>query len=167
MKRALSLSASVLTLICCNAANAQTVSTSSSAGVETVVVTAERRSENLMKTPIAADVISGSELQAKGVVSVDQLQFLAPSVTVDNFGQGIDFNIRGIGKGEHNSQTTTGVITYRDGVATFPGYFAEEPYYDVSGIEDSARTAGHVRRPERDRRRRVRRLHQPRHRRRL
>jgi iron complex outermembrane receptor protein len=135
MKRALSLSASVLTLICCNAANAQTASTSSSAGVETVVVTAERRSENLMKTPIAADVISGSELQAKGVVSVDQLQFLAPSVTVDNFGQGIDFNIRGIGKGEHNSQTATGVITYRDGVATFPGYIAEEPYYDVSGIQ--------------------------------
>jgi iron complex outermembrane recepter protein len=135
MKRALSLSASVLMLICCNAANAQTASTSSSAGVETVVVTAERRSENLMKTPIAADVISGSELQAKGVVSVDQLQFLAPSVTVDNFGQGIDFNIRGIGKGEHNSQTATGVITYRDGVATFPGYIAEEPYYDISGIQ--------------------------------
>jgi iron complex outermembrane recepter protein len=135
MKRALSLSASVLTLICCNAANAQTASTSSSTGVETVVVTAERRSENLMKTPISADVISGTELTAKGVVTVDDLQFLAPSVTVDNFGQGIDFNIRGIGKGEHNSQTATGVITYRDGVATFPGYIAEEPYYDVSGIQ--------------------------------
>jgi iron complex outermembrane receptor protein len=132
MKRALSLSASILSLVCCNAAYAQTAS---SGGVETVVVTAERRSENLMKTPIAADVISGNELQAKGVVTVDSLQFIAPSVTVDNFGQGIDFNIRGIGKGEHNSQTATGVITYRDGVATFPGYIAEEPYYDISGIQ--------------------------------
>jgi iron complex outermembrane recepter protein len=132
MKRALYLSASVLSLVCCNAAYAQTAT---SGGVETVVVTAERRSENLMKTPIAADVISGNELAARGVVRVEDLQFLAPSVTVDNFGQGIDFNIRGIGKGEHNSQTATGVITYRDGVATFPGYIAEEPYYDISNIQ--------------------------------
>ncbi len=140
MKRILNLSTSVLALVCCGAVHAQTASTSSSAGasnggVETVVVTAERRSENLMRTPIAADVISGSELTAKGVLTVDDLQFIAPSVTVDNFGQGIDFNIRGIGKGEHNSQTATGVITYRDGVATFPGYIAEEPYYDVANIQ--------------------------------
>ena len=132
MRRTLSLSTSILALVCCSAAQAQTAS---GGGVETVVVTAERRSENLMKTPISADVISGSELTAKGVLTVDALQFIAPSVTVDNFGQGIDFNIRGIGKGEHNSQTATGVITYRDGVATFPGYVAEEPYYDVSNIQ--------------------------------
>ena len=54
---------------------------------------------------------------------------------VNNFGQGIDFNIRGIGKAEHNSQTTTGVITYRDGVATFPGYYTAEPYYDLARVE--------------------------------
>ena len=54
---------------------------------------------------------------------------------MNNFGQGIDFNIRGIGKAEHNSQTTTGVITYRDGVATFPGYYTAEPYYDLARVE--------------------------------
>ena len=54
---------------------------------------------------------------------------------IDNFGQGNDFNIRGIGKAEHNSQTTVGVVTYRDGVATFPGYFQEEPYYDIATVE--------------------------------
>jgi iron complex outermembrane recepter protein len=133
---ALWLSASVLALVCCGMAEAQTPPTkNNSTTVETVVVTAERRSENLMTTPISADVISGDDLQSKGVLTVDNLQFIAPSVTVDNFGQGIDFNIRGIGKGEHNTQTETGVITYRDGVATFPGYFTEEPYYDIASIE--------------------------------
>src|SRR5678816_2499774 len=58
-----------------------------------------------------------------------------PSLTVNNFGQGIDFNIRGIGKAEHNTQTTTGVITYRDGIATFPGYLQGEPYYDIGHVE--------------------------------
>ena len=115
MRRTLSLSTSVIALVCSGAVHAQTASTttaaSASAGVETVIVTAERRSENLMKTAISADVLTSTELQNKGVLRVEDLQFVAPSVAVNNFGQGIDFNIRGIGKGEHNSQTLTGVIT--------------------------------------------------------
>jgi iron complex outermembrane receptor protein len=88
-----------------------------------------------MHTAISADVVSGADLQNRSVVTVDDLQFLAPSVTVDDFGQGIDFDIRGIGKGAHNTQTETGVITYRDGVATFAGYMTEEPYYDIADVQ--------------------------------
>lgn len=106
-----------------------------SAVLTEVVVTAERRTTNLQQTPIAATVLSGDDLISKGVVTVDQLQTVMPSVTVQNFGQGNDFNIRGIGKGEHNTQTTTGVIVYRDGVATFPGYFQDEPYFDIGSLE--------------------------------
>jgi iron complex outermembrane recepter protein len=141
MKRTLCMSTSVLALVCCSAAYAQTASpgstttTTYTGKVEEVVVTAERRSVSLQKSNIAATVLTGQDLSEKGVNVVDNLQFIAPSVTVDNFGQGIDFDIRGIGKGEHNSQTTPGVITYRDGVATFPGYITEEPYFDVSSLE--------------------------------
>jgi iron complex outermembrane receptor protein len=126
---ALWLSASVLALGWAGLAEAA-ASTS-----DEVVVTAERRVENLQTTAIAATVITGSALENKGVLFVDQLQFIAPAVVINNFGQGIDFNIRGIGKAEHNSQTTTGVITYRDGVPTFPGYLTEEPYYDIASVE--------------------------------
>jgi len=100
-----------------------------------IIVTARRRNEELQTTPLSASVISGTELANKGVVNVDALQFATPSVVVNNFGQGIDFNVRGIGKGEHNTQTATGVITYRDGAPTFPGYFTAEPYYDVANIQ--------------------------------
>jgi len=100
-----------------------------------IVVTAERRRTDLQKTPIAATVMTGEDITNAGVMTVDQLQFISPSAVVNNFGQGIDFNIRGIGKAEHNSQTTTGVITYRDGVATFPGYYTAEPYYDLARVE--------------------------------
>jgi iron complex outermembrane recepter protein len=120
-------------------AAAQTVATSpgasSSDTLAEVVVTAERRHTDLQNTPIAATVISGSDLTNLGVTTVDQLMFATPSATVNNFGQGNDFNIRGVGKGEHNSQTTVGVVTYRDGVATFPGYFQGEPYYDIATVE--------------------------------
>src|SRR6186713_2503351 len=100
-----------------------------------IVVTAERRRTSLQTTPIAATVMTGEDVAASGVTTVDQLQFISPAATVNNFGQGIDFNIRGIGKAEHNTQTTTGVITYRDGVATFPGYYTAEPYYDLARVE--------------------------------
>jgi iron complex outermembrane receptor protein len=110
-------------------------SDSGGAVLEEIIVTAERRRTNLQTTPIAATVMTGETLANSGVTSVDQLQFISPGATVNNFGQGIDFNIRGIGKAEHNTQTTTGVITYRDGVATFPGYFTAEPYYDIARVE--------------------------------
>ncbi|HEX4095216.1 MAG TPA: TonB-dependent receptor plug domain-containing protein, partial [Caulobacteraceae bacterium] len=136
------LGASVLALAWGGAAAAQTTSTppaptgaSGSPTLKEVVVTAERRTQNLQQTPIAASVLSQQDLTKAGVIMVDQLQFVTPSLAVDNFGQGNDIDIRGIGKGEHNTQTNTGVITYRDGVASFPGYFQEEPYYDVSSVE--------------------------------
>jgi len=100
-----------------------------------IVVTAQRRSENLMTTATSASVLSGNQLENKGVGNVDALQFAMPSIVVNNFGQGNDFNVRGIGKAEHNTQTTTGVITYRDGVPTFPGYVQGEPYYDINNIQ--------------------------------
>jgi iron complex outermembrane recepter protein len=132
------LSVSVITMGSCGAALAQTAAPASGASSDTlveVVVTAERRHTDLQNTPISATVLSGTTLSELGVTTVDQLQFSTPGATIDNFGQGIDFNIRGIGKAEHNSQTTVGVVTYRDGVATFPGYFQEEPYYDVASVE--------------------------------
>jgi iron complex outermembrane recepter protein len=126
----------VVALGWCGAAVAQTTPAAGSEQTLTeVVVTAERRHTDLQTTPISATVLTGGDLANMGVTGIDQLQFATPGATIDNFGQGIDFNIRGIGKAEHNSQTTVGVVTYRDGVGTFPGYFQEEPYYDVASVE--------------------------------
>lgn len=142
--RPLLLGASALALVWSGAAAAQTAAPAQDAAASSdqdktqegeIVVTAQRRSENLMTTAVSASVLSGTQLDNKGVANVDALQFAMPSVVVNNFGQGNDFNVRGIGKAEHNTQTTTGVITYRDGVPTFPGYVQGEPYYDVANIQ--------------------------------
>ena len=136
--RAYSVGASALALIWAGTAVAQSETDRSRDEASTpteIIVTAQRRSEDLGTTPLAATVLSGNDLANKGVANVDALQFAAPSIVVNNFGQGIDFNVRGIGKGEHNTQTATGVITYRDGAPTFPGYFQQEPYYDVANIQ--------------------------------
>jgi iron complex outermembrane receptor protein len=138
---ALCLSASALALtlsgatIACAADSPDASKAAATTTLGEVVVTAERRTQALQKTPIAASVLTGKSLIEKNIFTVDQLQFVTPSLTVNNFGQGNDADIRGIGKGEHNSQTGTGVVTYRDGVPTFPGYFQEEPYFDIASVE--------------------------------
>jgi len=114
----------------------QPVTTAQAAAtVAPLTITAERRTVNLQSAPIAASVITGSQLQAQGIQTLDDLQFHTPSLTVTDFGQGNLFNIRGIGKDLTNIQTPSGVVTYWDGVAGFPGFFQDAPYYDISNVE--------------------------------
>jgi len=117
------------------AADADQPIATAQATVAPLTITAERRTINLQTAPIAASVLAGGQLQARGIEGLDDLQFHTPSLTVADFGQGNLFNIRGIGKDLTNVQTPSGVVTYWDGVASFPGFFTDAPYYDISNIE--------------------------------
>ena len=133
------ITTSVITLLWSGVANAQAAEAPQAAGqvttLDEVVITAERRTTNLQTTAVAASVLSGEQLQDKGVTNIETLQFSMPSVTVQNSGQGNSFNVRGIGKTENNSNIGVGVVTYRDGVAVFPAYFQNEPFYDIQSLE--------------------------------
>ena len=131
------ITTSVFALLGAGAAHAQDsrAADGQAATLPEVVVTAERRTTNLQTTAIAASVLTGEQLQDKGVTNIETLQFSMPSVTVQNSGQGNSFNVRGIGKTENNSGIGVGVVTYRDGVAVFPAYFQNEPFYDIQGLE--------------------------------
>ena len=143
MGRKLWITTSAAVLLWAGAAQAQqttpaandTASERQEAALDDVVVTAERRTTNLQETAVAATVLSGQDLENRGVTSLEQLQFVAPSTTVQNFGQGNFFNVRGIGKSEPTTAIGVGVTTYRDGVPVFPGYFQTEPYYDIGSVE--------------------------------
>ena len=141
MKWKLWLLASVMTIGATGAAQAQQASTTAAADnsttVKEVVVTAERRTTNLQKT---ADRRHGADRQPtcmkKGVFTVDQLQFVSPVADGQQLrpGQRLRHPRHRQGRAQH-ARPRTGVVTYRDGVATFPGYFQEEPYYDIANVE--------------------------------
>jgi iron complex outermembrane receptor protein len=133
-----SLALAAAWLIAAHPAAAQTAAAAKPAddgGEPVVTVTAERRKINLQTAPLAATVVSGAQLQQKGIQTVDDLQFHVPSLTVVDAGGSVLLNIRGLGKDLNNVQTPSGVVTYWDGVATFPGYFQNLPYYDISNVE--------------------------------
>jgi len=64
--------------------------------LEEVVVTAQRRAENLQVVPISVTVITGKTLEESNFQSVTDLQYLVPGVTYDPT-QGSAFQIRGVG----------------------------------------------------------------------
>src|SRR3981081_2011711 len=104
--------------------------------LETVVVTAERRSTDLQTTAIAATVLSGEDLTNKNINTLDTLALTTPSLTVQSSGQNALVNLRGIGKSDGGQQVSSGVLIYRDGVSTTPnGLISDEPYYDIASIE--------------------------------
>jgi iron complex outermembrane receptor protein len=104
-------------------------------GLEEVIVTAQRRDENLQETALSATVLSGELLDAKGITNLVNVQYISPSVTVSDFGSANVFNIRGIGRSKVDIEIPSGVVIYQDGVPSLAGYIQGEPYYDIASIE--------------------------------
>jgi len=101
--------------------------------LQEVVVTAERRSENLQKVAISLTAIDGQALQQRGDSDLAQVLQNVPSVTIqyqDNVGFGgpPPIAIRGIG----TDSGTSAVTMYQDGVAVAQsGAF----FYDLNRVE--------------------------------
>ena len=103
--------------------------------LQEVVVTAEKRSEDLQTTPISISAVSGDTLSARGINSIAGLQYDVPGLSVSNTGIIPLVNIRGIGLALVSPNTSSGIINYRDGVLITHEPFLIDPYYDQQQIE--------------------------------
>src|SRR5262249_18791499 len=80
-----------------------------------IVVTARRRAENAQQVPIAVTVLSQQALQENNVKTIDDLQYLVPSLTVVNAGPNqSDVHLRG--QGTNGNAGLPGVVLYLDEV---------------------------------------------------
>lgn len=70
--------------------------TKDGAGLESVVVTAQRRAENSQSVPLSIQHIDGKTIANAGYTALTDLQYLAPGVQYDPT-QGAAFQIRGVG----------------------------------------------------------------------
>lgn len=90
--------------------------TNAPSAVETVTVTAERREENLQKTPVSVQVVSPKELEVSHVTDLPTLQKITPSLTVQDAASNVNPYIRGIGSTTQGSGYYSSVATYIDDV---------------------------------------------------
>ncbi len=99
-----------------------------------IIVTAQRREENLQDVPIAATAISGDQLNDKAVQRLADLQFAAPSVSITDQGLTQSVNLRGIGIASGSPAVANGVAQYIDGVFQ-PPILTASSFYDIGSIE--------------------------------
>lgn len=103
-------------------------------GLKEIIVTAERRTENIQNVPIAATALTGDELTEKAVSRMADLQFAAPSLSITDAGLTQSVNIRGIGIADGNPSVANGVAMYINGVFQ-PPVLTTASFYDISGVE--------------------------------
>lgn len=115
--------------------------TAAQAQIETVVVTAEKRAENIQDVPIAITAFSGAAIEDKGITDLHGLSNLTPNVNLD---AGSPFSgdtsvlsasIRGIGQDDFAFNLDPGVGVYVDGVYLARTIGANVDLLDVSRIE--------------------------------
>jgi len=87
----------------------------------TIVVTAQKREQNIQDVPISIYAVSGEELEAMGISDISAVADLTPNVTIDNTITGAGSSaitslyIRGIGQSDFLMTTDPGVGLYLDG----------------------------------------------------
>ena len=103
---------------------------------DVIVVTANRRSEDINDVGLAIQAFSGDTLDDLQVKSTEDLQAVVPSLNVSRGYQGIPiYTLRGIGFNTINLSATSTVGTYQDEVALAYPFMNSGPVYDLERVE--------------------------------
>tara|TARA_R110002073_G_scaffold66453_2_gene165820 strand:- start:3822 stop:6068 length:2247 start_codon:yes stop_codon:yes gene_type:complete len=107
-------------------------------GMEEVVVTARRRSENLQDVPLAVSALSGSDLDNRGATDITEIAQIVPSVTLEPSratNSTLTAFIRGVGQQDPLAGFEQGVALYLDDVYIARPQAALLDVYDVERVE--------------------------------
>jgi iron complex outermembrane recepter protein len=107
-----------------------------SVGLGDIIVTAQRRSENLQKAGIAVTAIKPEELISAGVTTPQQLTKVVPALQVANAaGPYALFYLRGVGNFNGNSLSDSAVAVNLDGVVLARPSSTSGLFYDLERVE--------------------------------
>src|SRR4051812_32306171 len=101
-----------------------------------VIVTAQKRAENVQNVPIAMQAFTGEQLQKAGVATITDITQLAPNLNVvvqNALSQHIV--IRGVGTNEFFGNAPSSVGTYMDEVTMNSSYMSTLGLFDMERVE--------------------------------
>jgi iron complex outermembrane recepter protein len=114
-------------------ANQPDAAGATSSQLDEILVTAQRRSENIQNVPVSVQAISAAQLQAQGIKDTTGLASLTPNVTIsmpDGQGAQPNISIRGIGLNDYNTNNAGPNGVYYDDV------YISAPYSQTFGLFD-------------------------------
>ncbi len=105
------------------------------AQIEEVVVTAQKKAEDIQSVPIAVSAFGSGDLAAHQIAEFKDLQFAVPSVTFSkgNFGTS-NFQIRGIGSGAVANSGDPGIAVLANDVYLPSPPLTSGTYFDVEQV---------------------------------
>jgi iron complex outermembrane recepter protein len=119
----------------------QTAEVADDGGIQEIIVTAQKRSENVQNVPISITAFTAESLASRGISDVTAMGNLAPNVSLD---AGTPFSgsssvlsafIRGIGQNDFAFNLDPGVGVYLDGVYLARSVGANQDLLDVERVE--------------------------------
>lgn len=104
-------------------------------GIETVVVTAEKRSESPQKIPVAISAIDSSALERSNVDTMAGIQNLVPDLQYEGIDGAALITVRGIGTLVLGPGEDPGVAMHLDGIYLGRAQYQAAALYDVDRVE--------------------------------
>jgi iron complex outermembrane recepter protein len=104
-------------------------------GIEEIVVTAQKRSENMQSVPLAITALSGENLAERNITDVGDLAASVPNMTFGDFGGSARISIRGVGLDNIAPGQEGRVAYYLDGVYIARPSAILGTFYDVDRAE--------------------------------
>lgn len=104
-------------------------------GIDVIVVTAEKREENLQDSAVAISAFEGDALESRGIDDMSNLQSYIPGLHVGQEQDGFKISLRGIGLQGTSSISDSGVAFYIDNVYIPRPSGGSAVFYDVDRIE--------------------------------
>lgn len=103
--------------------------------IEEVTVTAQRRSERSVNTPISVFVATGDQLHAIGANDFQDLEAAVPGVHMDENGLAFQPTIRGVGSAISGPGDSANVATYVDGFYRPSMNSNNMDFYDIDSVQ--------------------------------
>lgn len=103
--------------------------------LEEIVVTAQKKAENIQEIPGSVSSLDGESLTAAGVVDVYDLQSVSPNLVIGRDKGSANIYIRGVGNSFVNQGVDGSVAVHQDGVYLSRPRGQVASFYDIERIE--------------------------------
>ncbi|HKY81171.1 MAG TPA: TonB-dependent receptor plug domain-containing protein [Sphingobium sp.] len=104
-------------------------------GIQDIVVTAQRRAENVQASSLSIQVVGGADLQRRGVSEARDLAAVTPSISISQSGPFTQTNIRGAGDFAGNGLAQPAVSYTLDGIPIGQVIGISPSMYDLARVE--------------------------------
>ena len=113
--------------------------------IEEVIVTVERREQNLQEIGVTAYNFQGDDLKQQGVQDLTDLSELAPGLEIGNKGGNIEVWIRGVGSSNNTELGDPAAATHFDGVYLPRSAGIGSAFFDIARVEVNVGPQGTLR----------------------